>query len=93
MSENLRKHPRTEIRVSVNLSFGDRQSRIVSTRDISAGGMFLVMDHPEQYPLGEIVQVHYLDPLNDDADTFKDALVVRNAEQGIAISFVEMDAF
>ena len=93
MSEKKRKYPRTEIKVNVDLSFSDQASRIVKTRDISEGGMFLVIDHPERYPLGEMVHVHYLDPLNDEADTFKDAVVVRTTNNGIGISFVEMDAF
>ena len=92
-SENKRRYPRTEIKVNVDLSFSDQESHIVKTRDISEGGMFLVTDHPERYPLGELVHVHYLDPLNDEADTFKDAVVVRTADDGIGISFVEMDAF
>ena len=93
MTENHRKHPRTEIKVSVDLSFSEQDSRIVKTRDISEGGMFLLTDQPQRYPLGEMVHVHYLDPLNDEADTFKDAVVVRVAGDGIGIAFVEMDAF
>ncbi len=93
MTENKRRYPRTEIRVNVDLSFSAEDSRIVKTRDISEGGMFLLTNHPENYPLGELVQVHFLDPLNDDADTFKDAVVVRAADDGIGISFIEMEAY
>ncbi len=93
MSENLRKYPRQEIKVNVDLSFLDNDSRIVKTRDISEGGMFLVTENADRYPIGEMVHVHYLDPFNDDADTFKDAIIVRVAGDGIAISFIEMDAF
>jgi hypothetical protein len=39
------------------------------------------------------VNVHYLDPLNDNEDTFKDAAIVRVVEDGIAISFIEMGDF
>jgi c-di-GMP-binding flagellar brake protein YcgR len=93
MTENKRKYPRTEIKVNVELSFLENDSKIVKTRDVSAGGMFLVTDNAVHYPLGEMVHVHYLDPLNDEADTFKDAVVVRIADDGIGISFVEMDAY
>ena len=93
MTENKRKYPRTETKVNVELSFMERDSRIVKTRDISEGGMFLVTDNPGRYPIGEMVSVHYLDPLHDEADTFKDAVIVRVTDDGIGISFVEMDAF
>lgn len=93
MTENQRRFPRTEIKVNVELSFLDHGARIVKTRDISDGGMFLLTEDADQYPLGELVQVHFLDPLHDDADTFKDAVIVRVAEDGIAISYLEMEAF
>ena len=93
MTENLRKFPRSEIKVKVELSVQENDSKIVTTRDVSEGGMFLVTDNASHYPQGELVHVHYLDPLHDEADTFHDAIVVRVANEGIAISFIVMDAF
>lgn len=93
MTENKRLHPRHEIKVNVELSFLDTDSRIFRTRDISEGGMFLEVDNPAGYPLGEMVLVHYLDPLNYDADAYKDAVIVRVTEDGFAISYVELEAF
>jgi len=93
MTENQRRYPRTEIKVNVELSFLDKDSHIIKTRDISEGGMFLVTESASEYPLGEMVHVHYLDPLHEDADTYRDAIIVRAANDSIAISFVEMNAF
>jgi c-di-GMP-binding flagellar brake protein YcgR len=93
MAEIHRSHTRHEIKINTALSCLSTDSRIVKTRDISEGGMFLLLDNPGDFPIGEIVQVHYLDPLNGDADTFKDAIIVRVAADGIAISFVELDEF
>jgi c-di-GMP-binding flagellar brake protein YcgR len=93
MTENHRRHPRQEIKVNVELSFLEQDSQIVKTRDISEGGMFLMTDNASHYPMGEMVHVHFLDPLKDDADTYKDAMIVRQAADGIAISYIEMDAF
>lgn len=93
MTENKRRYPRTEIKVNVELQFLDKDANIVKTRDVSEGGMFLVTENASDYPIGEMVHVHFLDPLNDDADTFKDAIIVRVTDDGIAISYVEMDAF
>ena len=90
MSENLRKHPRREIKVSVELTFLDEPYAVVNTRNISEGGMFIEVDSAEKFPIGEMVSVHYLDPLNNDADTFKDAIIVHKNEDGFGICFIEM---
>ncbi len=93
MTENQRRYPRTEVKVSVELTFLDEPYNIVNTRDISEGGMFIEVETSAKFPLGELVHVHYLDPLNNDEDTFKDAIIVRVVDDGIAISFIELNEF
>ena len=93
MTKNKRKHPRKEIKVSVELTFLDEPYTIVTTRDISEGGMFIEVRPADKFPIGELVNVHYLDPLDNDSDKFKDAVIVRVANDGIGISFVEMAEF
>lgn len=89
--KNLRRHPRTQIKVSVELTFLDEPYAIVNTRNISEGGMFIEVDTADSFPIGEMVNVHYLDPLNGNADTFKDAIIVHVANDGFGISFIEMN--
>jgi c-di-GMP-binding flagellar brake protein YcgR len=93
MSKNLRKYPRKHIKVSVELTFLEQPYAVVNTRNISEGGMFIELDSAEQFPIGEMVSVHYLDPLNDDADTFKDAVIVHKTNEGFGICFIEMKEF
>lgn len=95
MGKDNRKHPRQEVNIDVKLAFQDTGVRLVRTRDISEGGMFLELDleDPASYPLGELVQVHYTDPIKDDLYTEIDAIIVRIASDGLAIAFIEMDAF
>ena len=93
MSENKRRYPRKEIKVSVELTFLDQPYTIVNTRDISEGGMFIEVKPADSFPVGELVNVHYLNPLKDNEDTYKDAAIVRVVEDGIAISFIEMAEF
>jgi c-di-GMP-binding flagellar brake protein YcgR len=93
MSKDQRRFPRKEIKVSVELTFLDEPYTIVKTRDISEGGMFIEVKSADTFPIGELVNVHYLDPLNDNEDTYKDAAIVRVVEEGIAISFIEMADF
>jgi len=93
MSKNLRKHPRKDIKVSVQLTFLDEPYAIVNTRNISEGGMFIEVNSEITFPIGEMVSVHYLDPLNNDADTFKDAVIVHISNDGFGICFIEMTEF
>ncbi len=93
MTEIKRSHPRHDIRINAALTCLSTDSRIVKTRDISAGGMFLLLDNPDDFPIGEMAHIHFLDPLNNEADTFKDAVIVRVTNDGIALSFVELDEF
>ena len=93
MSKNLRRHPRQEIKVSVELTFLDEPYSVVNTRNISEGGMFIEVASADKFPIGEMVSVHYLDPLNNDADTFKDAIIVHKNDSGFGICFIEMTEF
>jgi len=93
MSINNRKHERHTIHVDVTLTFQDNEASVTRTRDISDGGMFLELDGPSDYPLGEMVHIQYKNPLRDNMDTHLDAIVVRVADDGIGIAFVEIDGF
>ena len=93
MVDNNRKYERTEIEVDVELSFGDSISTIAKTHDVSEGGMFMKLDDTSRFPLGDMVIVHFKDPLNSNQDTTKDAAIVRVADHGIAIAYVDLLAF
>ncbi|MGB5277043.1 MAG: PilZ domain-containing protein [Gammaproteobacteria bacterium] len=93
MTKNLRQHERKQIKVSVELTFLDAPYEVVNTRNISDGGMFIEVDSTEKFPIGEMVSVHYLDPLNSNADTFKDAIIVHKNNDGFGICFIEMTEF
>ena len=91
--KDLRRHPRKQIKVSVELTFLDAPYAVVQTRNISEGGMFIEVDSAQKFPIGELVSVHYLDPLNNDEDTFRDAVIVHIAKDGFGVCFVEMTEF
>lgn len=91
--KDLRRHPRKQIKVSVELTFLDAPYAVVQTRNISEGGMFIEVDSAQKFPIGELVSVHYLDPLNNDEDTFRDAVIVHIAQDGFGVCFVEMTEF
>jgi len=93
MNENQRIYPRTTLQIDVKLNFLEDSPRDLVTKNISLGGLFIQLDDPTRYPLGELVNVLYSDPLNNNTDTEKDAVIVRVAENGIAVAFIEMDSF
>ena len=93
MSENLRRFPRKEIQIEVELRFLDDNARTVITRDMSEGGLFMQLNDTDHYPMGEMVSMRFKNPLEDFADTEKDGIIVRRTDDGIAVAFVEMDEF
>ncbi len=92
MAEDLRAHPRADIQINIILQFLQDTPHTVSTKNVSEGGLFLHMDNPQHYPLGELVNVKYQNPLVNNRPTEKDAVIVRTDSAGIAVAFIEMEA-
>ncbi|MFC1589781.1 PilZ domain-containing protein [Pseudomonadota bacterium] len=93
MSENNRRHARHDFQIDVSLTLSEKPTQTMQTRDISEGGMFLNTSSPSGFPLGEMVHIQYNNPLNNDAETEVDAIVVRLSNDGVGVAFIEMDAF
>jgi len=93
MTKNKRQFPRKEIQIQIELSFLEDDACTVVTHDMSQGGMFLQLDNTEHYPLGEMVNLRFKNPLRNLEETVKDGIIVRHANNGIAIAFVEIDSF
>ena len=64
MSENLRRYPRQEIQIEVELRFLDDDPRMAITRDMSEGGLFMRIKDTDHYPMGEMLSVRFKNPLN-----------------------------
>ncbi len=93
MTENQRQFPRKEVEIEVVLSFLEDSARTVITRDVSDGGLFMRIKDTSHYPMGEMVNLRYKNPLDNFKDTEKDAVIVRQTDDGIAVAFVEMGDF
>lgn len=93
MKENQRQFPRTEVEVQVYLTYLEDDERTVTSRDISQGGLFMNLEDPDHYPMGELVNLRFINPLADHAENFKDAIVVRHTNNGIGVAFVEIEEF
>ncbi len=91
MLENLRRYPRKEIEIEVELRFLEDNTRTLITRNMSEGGLFMPMNNTEHYPLGEMVSLRFKNPLDNYIEIQKDAIIVRLDDDGIAVAFVEID--
>jgi len=93
MITDLRNHPRQDIQIDITLYFLEDHPHSVVSKNISAGGLFILLDNPRHYPLGELVSLHFRNPLSDNCETEKDAVIVRINNEGIAVAFIDMEAF
>jgi len=91
--KELRKYPRREVHLEVELAFPTGEKQTVRTMDISDGGVFLIVDKLRRPIIGEVVEVEIV---NDEKNTgvlfpSSDAVVVRQEENGIGLAFIELD--
>jgi len=93
MTKNRRQFPRREIQIEVKLNFLEHDTCTVVTHDMSQGGMFLQINDTERYPMGEMVNLRFKNPSENFEETVKDGIIVRHADNGIAVAFVEIDGF
>ncbi|MES2822139.1 MAG: PilZ domain-containing protein [Pseudomonadota bacterium] len=86
MSHDKRKHIRTSLQCKIKISHADTGERIVKTRDVSDGGVFVVLDPDQIPPIGTIV-TGQVQGLMDDAPILE-MEVVRVEPSGIGLRFV-----
>lgn len=94
MTKDLRKYPRRVIHLEIELGFPSGERQIVRTRDISEGGVFLMLDKLRRPVIGEVVTVKLMDQSQQEHDLVfpsNDAVVVRQEEGGIGLAFIELD--
>ena len=92
MTKEQRKYPRREVHIEVELGFPSGEKQIVRTRDLSEGGVFLVLDKLRRPVIGEVVTVKVSsDTATSETFPSSDAVVVRQEEGGIGLAFIELD--
>ena len=89
-SQEQRKHLRIGLVVDIDLTQSGHDTISVRTRNISDGGLFLVLDDIELPPIGTEVQVCLKNQLGDGEEPpVNRALVVRHEGGGIGLEFLE----
>lgn len=93
MNKDKRKFERQNIHLEVELDFPSGESQVVRTRDMSDGGIFLLVEKLRRPVIGEVVTVKLNDNEQNANVTFpsNDAVVVRQEESGIGLAFIELE--
>lgn len=85
MDDNRRRHPRFPMNVDVRISHPDIGEKIVKTRNISGGGVFLLVEPTEMPAIGEIVQGQVQGMI--DNPPIINMEIVRVESEGIGLRF------
>jgi hypothetical protein len=84
--DNRRTHPRTPMKVRVKILNSSVGEKIVVTRNISDGGLFLVAEPTEMPNIGEVVEAQVQGILENPP--IVRARIVRLESDGVGLQFV-----
>ncbi len=85
-----RKHLRIGLIVDIELTLPDQGVVTVRTRNISDGGLFLILDDIQLPEVGTEVKVRLKNQLGDGEEPpINRAMVVRQEAEGVGLSFIE----
>lgn len=89
-SSEQRKHLRIGLVVDIELTLPGQEQLTVRTKNISDGGLFLILDDITMPPLGTEVQVKLKNQLGDGEEPpVNRAMIVRSEDNGIGLEFLE----
>ena len=92
MDKDKRRYPRRPVELDIELSYPSGQIHVVKSRDISEGGLFLVIDSASQPIIGEVLRIKLLgDSASKESLPSEEAVVVHQASDGIGVAFIEME--
>jgi c-di-GMP-binding flagellar brake protein YcgR len=89
MSRDQRRHIRTQLQCKIKITHATLGEKIVNTRDISDGGVFVVLEPNDIPPVGSKV-TGQVQGLTDDAPILE-MEVVRIESSGVGLRFVTPD--
>ena len=92
MDVNNRRSERRAVVLEIELTYPSGETQIVHTRDISEGGLFLIVEKLKQPTIGECVGVKLSgESIGEEVLPSADAVVVHQAQAGIGLAFIEME--
>jgi len=93
VNKELRKNPRRNIQLEVELSFRAGGTQILKTRDVSEQGVFLSIEQQHSPKIGEVVEIRIINDEKNTGVSFpsNDAVVIHQSKDGIGLAFIELD--
>lgn len=82
-----RRHPRTPISSKIRISHESFGSIVVRTRDVSSGGVFLLLEEIPNLPLGTVVEGQIQDDMPDRPVVQME--IVRVDAEGFGLRFLD----
>lgn len=89
MAQEQRMHPRIAVPLKVSLTFSEDGQLFAVTRDISDGGIFLVIDQDSMPEVGDIVKVQVQGMGGGETAPWVKMKVVREESDGIGLMIVD----
>lgn len=90
MSENKRKHVRTQLNASVKLTHPEVGDLNLKTGDISDGGAYIITDGDGSLGVGDVVSVQVQGLPGGEAPVLS-MRIVRMDKQGVGLEFIQPD--
>ncbi len=89
MEENKRKYPRVRIPLNVSLVFSEEGNVYSVTRDISDGGIFLLLDQAVMPEIGDFVKVQVQGMGGGESAPWVRMEVVRTESDGVGLMIID----
>lgn len=89
MEENKRRYPRVKIPLNVSLVFSEEGNVYAVTRDISDGGIFLLLDQAVMPEIGHFVKVQVQGMGGGESAPWVRMEVVRTESDGVGLMIID----
>jgi len=89
MTEENRKQPRIKVPLKVSLAYSGDGELYAVTRDISEGGIFLLLDSEDLPQVGDVVKVQVQNMGSDEEAPWVPMKVVRRESEGLGLMILE----
>ncbi len=85
-----RQSPRRPVRLEIQITYPTGESHHVFSRDISDGGIFLMLDKASQPLIGELIYLEIVGDPGDETLPGTEAIVVHQTPEGMGLAFIEI---
>lgn len=87
--DNRREHPRIPMTVNIKITHPDIGEKVIKTKDVSDGGLFILAEPTAMPPIGSIV-TGQVQGIIESAPELK-MEIVRTDSNGVGLRYVDVD--